>query len=390
MTTEETSLEGLCRCDHGVSPFTGFETPASLDRDEGFRLLVESVEDAALFMLDPDGRIASWNGGAERIKGHRAEDILGRHLSVLYAEEDVAQGRPRWLLRAAEARGKARDEGWRVRADGSRFYAHVVLTALRGPGGELRGFAKLTRDVTARRETEARLHEALESLRRSESLSRVGELLAGVAHEVRNPLFGISATLDVLEAQPGHPQVTAHSLSLLRREVSRLNVLMQELLTYGRPPSTELQPRMLSSVLDAAMDATAALAHEREARVELHVEPGLPPVPMDPGRLTQVFQNLLANALQHSPRGGTVWLTARRLVDDGPPRVECVVRDQGPGFPIEELSRVFEPFYSHRPGGVGLGLPIVQRIVEEHRGSVSVGNRPEGGAEVRVCFPSGE
>ncbi|QRN98398.1 PAS domain S-box protein [Archangium violaceum] len=373
----------------GQGPWRRSPTPASPDRDEDFRLLVESVEDAALLMLDPGGRITSWNVGAERIKGHRAEDILGRHFSVLFSEEDVAVGRPRRLLSTAEARGKARDEGWRVRADGSRFYAHVVLTALRGPDGELRGFAKVTRDITARRETEARLREAQESLRRGESLSRMGTLVAGVAHEVRNPLFGISATLDALEAQPGHPQPTAHSLTLLRREVSRLDTLMRELLTYGRPRSTELQPGPLSSVLDAALDATAALAREREVRVEPRVEPDLPRVAMEPGRLTQVFHNLLTNALQHSPRGGTVWLTARHVVGDGAPRVECGVRDQGPGFPPEELPRAFEPFFTRRTGGVGLGLPIVQRIVEEHHGTVSVGNRPEGGAEVRVCLPTG-
>jgi PAS domain S-box-containing protein len=247
---EETSLDGMCRCGHGVSPFTSapeeapaawraLETPASLERDEGFRLLVESVEDSALFMLDTGGRIASWNAGAERIKGHRAEDILGRHLSVLYAQEDIALGRPRRLLSLAEAWGKVREEGWRVRADGSRFYAHVILTAIRGPGGELRGFAKMTRDVTAHRETEARLREAL---------SQLGALVTGVAHEVRHPLLGISATLDALEARPGDPQATAQALSLLRREVSRLDALTRELLTHGRPTGPGHRPEESSGV----------------------------------------------------------------------------------------------------------------------------------------------
>ncbi len=362
---------------------------APLECREGLRLLVESVGDYSILMLDPSGRITSWNAGAERIKGYSSEDVLGRHISVFYCEEEVAAGRPRRRLAEAEAHGKAQDEGWRVRKDGSRFYAHVLLTAMRDEEGELRGFAMVTRDITARRETEARLREALDALRRSETMSQLGSLVAGVAHEVRNPLFGISATLDAFEARFGHSQEHARYVSMLRREVTRLNTLMQGLLTYGRPPTTELYPCTLSSVFDEAVDATSALAGEREVRVVVCVQPELPRVPMDPGRLAQVFQNLLANALQHSPRGGTVRLLARRLGDDAAMRVECVVLDQGPGFPAEDLSHVFEPFFTRRHGGVGLGLSIVQRIVEEHHGTLSAGNGPDGGAEVRVCLPAG-
>jgi signal transduction histidine kinase len=259
---------------------------------------------------------------------------------------------------------------------------------MRDAEGELRGFAQVTRDITARRETEAQLREALDSLRRNETMSQLGSLVAGVAHEVRNPLFGISATLDAFEARFGHSQEHAPYVSMLRREVTRLNTLMQGLLTYGRPPTTELYPCTLSSVFDEAVDATSALAGEREVRVVVYVQPELPRVPMDPGRLAQVFQNLLANAVQHSPQGSTVRLTARRLVDEGRTQVECRVMDQGPGFVPGDLPRVFEPFYSQRPGGVGLGLPIVQRIVQEHHGSVSVCNGTEGGAEVRVYLPA--
>lgn len=350
-------------------------------------LLVESVEDFALFMLGPDGRVVSWNAGAERITGYGAAEALGLPISRVYLEEDLAAGLPQRLLEEAEALGKVRAEGWRVRKDGSRFYSLTDYTALRDPEGRLVGFAGMTRDITAWRETEAQLREAREALRRNETLSLMGMLVAGVAHEVRNPLFGISATLDAFEARFGRSQEHAPFISMLRREVSRLHQLVHELLDYGRPPSTELHPCTLASVLDESVAATAALARERGASVEVWVEPGLPRVPMEPGRLGQVFQNLLANALQHSPRGTTVRLTARRLVDEGGARVECMVMDQGPGFVPGDLPRVFEPFYSQRPGGVGLGLSIVQRIVQEHHGSVSVGNGPEGGAEVRVCLP---
>ncbi|WP_375768453.1 ATP-binding protein [Archangium gephyra] len=362
--------------------------PAPLDDGEGLRLLVDSVEDVGLYMLEPDGRMASWNVGAERITGFRAEEVLGRPCSLFFLEEDIAAGLPQRLLDEAEALGKVRDEGWRLRKDGSRFYALIILNALRDCDGRLRGFNGLARDITARRETEVQLAEAREALRRGESLSLMGSLVAGVAHEVRNPLFGISATLDAFEARFGGSQEHAPYVSMLRREVSRLHHLMHELLTYGRPPSTELLPCSLSSVLDESVSLTAPLARERGVSVEVSVEPELPRVRMEPGRLAQVFQNLLANALQYSPSGGTVRLTARRLVDEGRARVECMVMDQGPGFVPGDLPRVFEPFYSQRPGGVGLGLPIVQRIIQEHHGSVRLGNGPEGGAEVRVFLPA--
>ncbi|MCY1082450.1 two-component system sensor histidine kinase NtrB [Archangium lansingense] len=362
--------------------------PIQPEYGESFRLLVESVEDAGLYMIDPEGRMASWNVGAERITGYRAGDVIGRHCALFFVEEDLAAGLPQRLLAEAEALGKARDEGWRVRRDGSRFYALILLTAWRDSEGRLRGFSGLVRDLTARRETEVQLCEARAALRRNENLSLMGALVAGVAHEVRNPLFGISATLDAFEARFGCSQEHASYLSVLRREVSRLHHLMNELLTYGRPPSSELYPCSLPSVLDESVATNAVLAREREVLVEVRVEPELPRVPMDPGRLAQVFQNLLANALQHSPRGTIVRLTARRLVDEGRTCVECVVMDQGPGFVPEDLPRVFEPFYSQRAGGVGLGLSIVQRIVQEHRGAVSVGNGSEGGAEVRVYLPA--
>ena len=363
--------------------------PGQLDPTcgEGFRLLVESVEDFALFMLGPDGRVASWNVGGERITGYRAEEALGLHISHLYLEEDLAAGLPQRLLNEVEAQGKTRAEGWRVRKDGSRFYSRSLYTALRDSDGRLLGFTGMMRDITAGRATEAQLREAQEALRRSETLSLMGSLVAGVAHEVRNPLFGISATLDAFEARFGHSWELAPFVSMLRREVSRLHQLVQGLLSYGCPPASQLHPHPLSPVLDEAVETTAALAREREVKVEVRVEPDLPCVPMAPGRLVQVFQNLLANALQHSPHGATVRLLARLLTDEGSTRVECLVMDQGPGFPPEGLPRVFEPFYSQRPGGVGLGLSIVQRIVEEHHGSISVGNGSEGGAEVRVCLP---
>ncbi|HZH76711.1 MAG TPA: PAS domain S-box protein, partial [Archangium sp.] len=246
-------------------------------------------------MLEPDGRIASWNSGAERITGYSTEEALGLHFSRTYSEEEVAADVPRRLLSEAEHAGKARIEGWRVRKDGSRFYACTLYTSLKTSDGQLRGFAGLMRDITARREMEAQLREAQEALRRNELLSRMGALVAGVAHEVRNPLFGISATVDAFEARFSHSQELMPFVSMFRREVSRLHQLVQGLLSYGRPPGSALLPGPLSRVLDESLELTAALARDRKVRVEVHVEPDLPSVRMDSGRLIQVFHNLLTN-----------------------------------------------------------------------------------------------
>lgn len=469
-----------------------------------FQLLVAPVEDYAIFLLDASGRVRSWNQGAELIKGYRAEQILGRHFSLFYPEEDIAAGKPLWELDQAELRGKLEDTGWRVREDGSRFYANVIITALRDERGQLAGFIKVTRDITARREAEVwqqqlfeplrkaavewrrtfdavelpivvldgqgrilRLNQAaqvlsgrsLEALqgqtlelmgprmpwaqasalvaemlqtqeagstqvydtrtqlawelsvhpdggtegarfilvmkdisrmmvlqdllRQSKALSLLGEMMAGVAHEVRNPLFGISSTLDALEARLKGEGAYARHLAVLRQEVQRLTVMMNDLLAYGRPSGTQRQAQDLEPVLEEAVRACAELARTRGVQVRLSCAPGLPQVRMEPGRLTQVFQNLLSNALYHAPPGSTVTLSAELRG----PWLECVVIDEGPGFQVDDLPRLFEPFFSRREGGVGLGLPIVQRIVEQHEGRVCAGNGPTGGARVVVRLP---
>lgn len=223
-----------------------------------------------------------------------------------------------------------------------------------------------------------------ESVRRSETLSAMGRLLAGVAHEVRNPLFGISATLDAFDAdfrdQPEYQQYSR----LLRGEVGRLTHLMEELLDYGRPAAARLDPGCVARVVARASASCAAFARNEGVVLSVEAEPSLPPVAMDAHRLAQVFQNLIENAVQHSPRGGTVRLSCR----NGPAGVECVVEDSGKGFVPEDMVRAFEPFFTRRRGGTGLGLAIVQRIVEEHGGRVDAANRPTGGAAVSVVLPA--
>jgi len=235
------------------------------------------------------------------------------------------------------------------------------------------------------RESAVKLQQALH---RKEALSAMGTLVGGVAHEVRNPLFGISATLDALAARSAHDRGLAPYLTTTREQVQKLSRLMTELLDFGRPIASELTPQSLSGAVARAIGSCAALAEQAGVQVELvgALEGDL--VLMDEPRLQQVFQNLIQNAIQHTPRQGRVILEVRPGSDRGRAGVRCAVSDSGPGFEATDLPRLFEPFFSQRRGGTGLGLSIVQRIVEQHSGRVEAGNQSEGGAVVSVWLPA--
>ncbi len=236
------------------------------------------------------------------------------------------------------------------------------------------------RDVTER------VHAEL-ALRRSHTMAALGSLVAGVAHEVRNPLFGISSTLDAFEArfdQHDHGQY----VRVLREQLERLSVLMNDLLDYARPVTLELVQGRFESVVEASLAACAPLQRKTGVSIETRLEPGLPPLRMDARRITQVLQNLLENAVQHAREAGSVRLEARLAHKDGAAWVECCVEDDGPGFRPDDLPHVFEPFFTRRHGGTGLGLSIVHRIVSDHGGSISADNRPEGGARLTLSLPA--
>jgi signal transduction histidine kinase len=226
--------------------------------------------------------------------------------------------------------------------------------------------------------------ELQEALRRSETMSTMGALLAGVAHEVRNPLFGISATLDAYGEELDKPEYAPCSAAL-RTEVERLKRLMQELLDYGKPGALKIETGSVADVVRQAMASRST--RDSAVQVVSTVSASLPPLLMDRDRLCQVFENLIDNAVQHSPQHGVVSTQASLVEHAGRTWIECTVQDNGRGFDPEDVDRAFEPFYSKRQGGTGLGLSIVQRIVEEHSGRVVAGNAPGGGAMIRVRLP---
>jgi signal transduction histidine kinase len=250
--------------------------------------------------------------------------------------------------------------------------------------------ADLRREIAERVRAQEEQGRLQASLRRSETMAVMGSLVAGVAHEVRNPLFGISSTLDAFESRFGAREEYQHYIRVLRGELNRLTELMRELLEYGRPLSSELMPQRIEDAIAEAVQACAALVKRLNVEIVHKVRTGFPRVLMDRRRLLQAFQNLIENAVQHSPPGGTVTVEVEAIRDDAQAWIDCTIKDSGPGFRTEDLPRLFEPFFTRRGGGTGLGLSIVQRIVEEHHGSIAASNQPGGGAVITVRLPVAE
>lgn len=346
--------------------------------EERFRSLIEHSWDG-LLMLTPSAEMIYASPSTQRIMGHVGDEMISRNALALTHPEDLPQVTQQFQLLLEQPGGTINLEFRYRHKDGSWRWLECSSTNLLNTPG-VRAIVVNYRDITERKLAEA-------ALRRSETMSLLGALVSGVAHEVRNPLFGISTTLDAFEARFGHNQEYESYLGVLRGQVDRLRDLMRDLLDYGRPISPELAAGSLLDVIALSLEACQAMARQAGVTLVNRANPDLPMIRMDRRRLPQVFLNLLENAIQHLPPAGQVEVTAAVSRGEGTDWVKCVIRDNGPGFQEEDLSRIFEPFFTRRRGGTGLGLPIVQRLVEAHEGKISLGNHPEGGAMVTVQFP---
>jgi PAS domain S-box-containing protein len=356
---------------------------ALADDDEPFRLLVEGIKDYAILMLAPDGTIESWNAGAERIKGYTAEEALGRHFSMFYAPEAIARGHPEHELEIAAHEGRFEEEDWRVRKDGTRFWASVVITALYDSNGDLRGFGKVTRDMSERRraqETEREARDAAERASRAKT-----EFLSGMSHELRTPLNAVLGFAQVLALDALTPQ-QRDAVDQITKAGQLLLGLVDELLDISRIEAEQmtvsLEPVHLGGLIVECIELIEPIATEYQVQVVA------PPrrdtdayVIADQQRGKQVLMNLLSNAVKYNRAGGT----ARVVAKVGPERVVVSVSDTGRGLESHELERLFVPF--ERLGaaasgiaGTGLGLALSKRLVELMNGSISVESTPGVGS----------
>lgn len=334
--------------------------------EERFRLLVDCVKDYAIFMLDPQGFVVSWNAGAARIKGYTREEIVGRHFSQFYLPEEAAAGKPARELAIARQLGHVEDEGWRVRKDGTTFWANVNITAVHDEANQLRGFAKVTRDLTERRQRE-------EAERSSE---RLREFLATLAHELRNPLAPVRNAVGVMQLEAGLSPALARSRDMIDRQLTHITRLVDDLLDVGRIISDKIELRYervdLAELIGRATEAARPFTDAREQRVVEHLPADPTTIRGDMTRLVQVLQNLLHNASKFAPTGSTIDVLGR--IDYNMAVIE--VRDTGCGIPARALDRIFELFAQEKAsqssgeGGLGIGLTLCKSLVEMHGGSI--------------------
>lgn len=373
------------------------------DSEERFRLLVEAVGDYAIYMISPEGEVRTWNLGAERMKGYTASEIIGQNFQLFFPEEDVRRGKPARELAVAASEGRLEDEGWRVRKDGSSFWANVVLTAIRGDRGQLLGFAKVTRDLSARRQAEEMERELMreQSARaiaealalEAEEANRIkDEFLATVSHELRTPLNAIVGWSSILRQRELEASVK-RGIEVIERNAHAQVKIIEDILDVSRIITGKLRvdpkPMDLVSVIRQAIEVVRHSASAKQISIELQPTPACPLVG-DAERIQQVVWNLLSNAIKFTSAGGRVTISVQKQDD----ALVLSVADTGMGMADDFLPFAFERFRqgdsstTRRFGGLGLGLALVRHISELHGGSVSATSAGLGkGSTFRVTLP---
>lgn len=347
---------------------------------EQLTLLIDSVTDYAIFLLDVEGHIRTWNPGAERLKGYSREEIVGRHFSTFYTDEDRARDHPADELRIAIREGRYEEEGWRLRKDGSRFWAHVVITTLRNADGEHLGFGKVTRDLTARREAEEALRAANEELDRFASVA---------AHDLQDPLRTVAGFAQLLEREELGEEAREF-LGHLTATTARMQSLLDSLLEFARAGGAPRPPVpvALEPASRRVLAGLTATIEERAAAVDVAL-PDEAAVLAAEHDVELILQNLLANALKFAdPDAPRVRLAARRAEQGW----EVSVTDNGPGIDPADQRRIFAAFERAHAGerhhGTGLGLAIAERLARRHGGRIGVESTPGQGARFWVSLPS--
>jgi PAS domain S-box-containing protein len=361
-----------------------------------FELLVNAVSDYAIYMLDPEGFVTSWNSGAQKIKGYAQAEIIGRHFSRFYTEADRAAGLPARALATAGREGRYEAEGWRLRKDGSLFFAAVVIDAIRDERGLLVGFAKITRDITERKQAQAALQKAQEQLAHSQKMDALGQLTAGIAHDFNNLLMIVSGHIHTLRKLVADDPKGLRAAEAIAGAAQRGETLTRQLLTFARrqrlnPSRISLQERV------GALRNMLAGSLGRGVRLMIDIAAEVWPVQVDRGELELALVNLAVNARDAMPRGGVISVTAHnvrlRRGDNGKELqgdfVALSVADTGVGIPPDILPRIFDPFFTTKEisKGTGLGLSQVHGFVHQSGGAVDVCSEVGKGTRVTVHLP---
>ena len=366
--------------------------------EEKFQLLVQGVTDYALYMLDPDGYVSNWNSGAMRIKGYTAEEIVGKHFSQFYTPEDRERGEPKRSLETALREGRFEREGWRQRKDGTRFWAHVVVDAIRNEEGELLGFAKITRDITEKVEAQKALTQAREELFQSQKMEAIGQLTGGVAHDFNNLLMAVLGSLEILKKRLPDDPALMPLLDNAIQGAERGAALTQRMLAFSRRQELNMQaidvPALVGGMMDFLQRSLSAAAS-----VETRFAENLPPVTSDPVQLETAILNLVVNARDAMAGGGAIVITAEEyLADEKTERlkpglyVRLAVTDSGEGMDEETLIRATTPFFTTKGvgKGTGLGLSMVQGLTEQSGGKLEIESRKGKGTTVSLYLPAAD
>ncbi len=341
------------------------------EHEAPFHHLVEAVTDYAIFMLDASGHVATWNVGAEKTKGYLASEIVGQHFSVFYTAEDRAAGKPEKILATVRRVGRVEDESWRLRKDGSRFWANVIITSLRDTNGEIVGFAKVTRDLTVRRKAE---EDELER-RELESANRAkDEFLAVLGHELRNPLAPMLTAVHLIKLRRGVG--CEREIGVLDRQVVHMMRLLDDLLDVSRIAGNRLdldkKPMDIATVIASAVDVSAPNLEQKRHRLRVDVPTDSLMVDVDLDRITQVFSNVLNNAAKYTNEGGEIRIRAEASGE----LVSVTIEDNGLGITPDLMPRIFGLFTQgthtreRQLGGFGVGLAVAKKLVNAHGGDI--------------------
>ena len=358
--------------------------------EQRFRLLVQGVRDYAIYMLDPDGLVSNWNAGAEAIKGYRASEIVGAHFSVFYTPEDRERGEPARALETALREGKYEMEAWRVREDGTRFRAHVVIDPIYDDSGEHIGFAKITRDITERFKAQQELEETRATLMQAQKLQAIGELTGGIAHDFNNLMTVIRGSAELLKARQLSPEKHARYLETIISTVDRATTLTSHLLAFGRRQPLKPESIDLNLHLDAFAEVLSRTIGST-IEVVLDLAPGAWPIEADATQLETALLNAAINARDAMPNGGRLTISSRNVPGDqsGEDKVCISLADTGEGMPPEVLERAFDPFFTTKPvgKGTGLGLSQVHGFAAQSGGRAEIDSEPGRGTAVHLMLP---